>query len=290
MVSYQGEDNIDLSWFYEFNNEINDEMNERNYDLNSLTNFLIPEGSEQNMIQNNYTNSNRIISYLNINEDKEYDKSLLGKKRKLKRNIFLFEKCKKIKNTSNESNIKNSTNIKNEENEETKINKKGRKKVKDKTERVHNNESADNMIRKIKVHLFKYIRDIINQNFEDKSNKILKLDYSSIMCLKRSINLELFNKTLKQIFSEERQSDKYKNYNDNENEILIKKICNGIIKEERVKKILNLTFLEMLEIFRRKIGRNKKKLNLIEEKLKGVNLFINNKYDGYERFMTFTDI
>ena len=31
------------------------------------------------MIQNNYTNSNRTISYLNINEDKEYDKSLLGK-------------------------------------------------------------------------------------------------------------------------------------------------------------------------------------------------------------------
>ena len=283
MISFQDDDdNIDLSLF----NKSNDEMNKSYYNFNFLAEDLIPEENDYNMSQYNYTNANNLIGYINTEEDKaqndkkEFDYSFLGKKRKLKRNIFLFKKYNKIKNESNELNIKNSI-----KNEETKINKKGRKTIKDETERTHTNESDDNMIRKIKVHLFKYARDIINQNFEDKSNKILKLDYSSIMCLKRSTNIELFNKTLKQIFTEERQSDKYKNYNDNENEILIKNICTGIIKEEKVKKILNLKFLELLEIFRRKIGQNKKKLNLIEKKLDGVNLFVNNKYDGYERFI-----
>ena len=279
----EDDDNIDLSLL----NGSNDKMNESHYNLNFLEDVLIPEDYEQNMSLYNYTNINNLIDNLNIKEDKEqnnkkeFDYSFLGKKRKLKRNIFLFKKYNKIKNISNELNIKNS-NIKNEE---TKINKKGRKTIKDETERIHNNESDDNMIRKIKVHLFKYARDIINQNFEDKSKKILKLDYSSIMCLKRSTNIDLFNKTLKQIFSEERQSDKYKNYNDNENEILIKNICTGIIKEEKVKKILNLKFLELLEIFRRKIGGNKKKSNVIEKKLERVNLLVNNKYEGYERFI-----
>ena len=283
MISFQDDDdNIDLSLF----NKSNDEMNKSYYNFNFLAEDLIPEENDYNMSQYNYTNANNLIGYINTEEDKaqndkkEFDYSFLGKKRKLKRNIFLFKKYNKIKNESNELNIKNSI-----KNEETKINKKGRKTIKDETERTHTNESDDNMIRKIKVHLFKYARDIINQNFEDKSNKILKLDYSSIMCLKRSTNIELFNKTLKQIFSEERQSDKYKNYNDNENEILIKNICTGIIKEEKVKKILNLKFLELLEKKKKKIGQNRKKLNLIEKKLDGVNLFVNNKYDGYERFI-----
>jgi len=281
----EDDDNIDLSLL----NGSNDKMNESHYNLNFLEDVLIPEEYDQNMSQNNYTNINNLIDDFKEdkeqNEKKECDNSFLGKKRKLKRNIFLFKKYNKIKNISNELNIKNS-NIKNEE---IKINKKGRKTIKDETKRIHNNESDDNMIRKIKVHLFKYARDIINQNFEDKSKKILKLDYSSIMCLKRSVNLDLFNKTLKQIFSEERQSDKYKNYNDNENEILIKNICTGIIKEEKVKKILNLRFLELLEIFRRKVGGNKKKLGVVEKKLEGVNLFVDGGYEGYERFITFSD-
>lgn len=288
MISCQEEDNSFLDSYNDIFKRSLDEKSENYYNLKFLTNVLIPEDDEQNMSQYNYTNANYIIDYINTKEDKEqndkkeYDNnSFLGKKRKLKQNIFLFKKYKKIKTISDEINIKNS-NIKNEE---TKINKKGRKTIKDETERIHNNESDDNMIRKIKVHLFKYARDIINQNFEDKSKKILKLDYSSIMCLKRSVNLDLFNKTLKQIFSEERQSDKYKNYNDNENEILIKNICTGIIKEEKVKKILNLKFLELLEIFRRKIGGNKKKSNVIEKKLERVNLLVNNKYEGYERFI-----
>ena len=283
MISFQDDDdNIDLSLF----NKSNDEMNKSYYNFNFLAEDLIPEENDYNMSQYNYTNANNLIGYINTEEDKaqndkkEFDYSFLGKKRKLKRNIFLFKKYNKIKNESNELNIKNSI-----KNEETKINKKGRKTIKDETERTHTNESDDNMIRKIKVHLFKYARDIINQNFEDKSNKILKLDYSSIMCLKRSTNIDLFNKTLKQIFTEERQSDKYKNYNDNENEILIKNICTGIIKEEKVKKILNLKFLELLEIFRCNIGQNKKKLNLIEKKLESVDLFVGGGYDGYERFI-----
>ena len=129
---------------------------------------------------------------------------------------------------------------------------------------------------------------IINQNFEKKSNKLLKLDYHTIMNLKQSINLDLLNKKLKQIFLEIKISDKYKHHKENENEILINKIYNHkrTFKEEKVKKIFDLTFLELLEIFRGKINRNNEKIYLlIESKLKGVNLLIDNKYEGIEKLI-----
>ena len=50
------------------------------------------------------------------------------------------------------------------------------------------------MIRKLKVYIInQYALNIMNQNLVNKSNKLLKLDYNTIMNLKKRNNLELFN-------------------------------------------------------------------------------------------------
>ena len=128
----------------------------------------------------------------------------------------------------------------------------------------------------------------MNQNFKNKNkkNKILKLNHEKIMNLKRNANLNLFNKTIKNIFSEIEIRQKFSTHNSEENKKLIIKIYKGIIKEEKIKQILDLTFSEILDIFRKNIIEdieNKEKINsLIESKLNGVNLLINNEYEGID--------
>lgn len=253
--------------------------------------YCLDYNQEKRLFQNNdfESNSVELISYSKEKNNTEGDiiekdkntSSFINKKRKSESTIFEIskqEKCNKSKSISDDQNL-----IK----EDIKKKKKGRKNNLDKEEHPHNRESADNMIRKIKVHLFnKYFIELFNQNLEDKSLKLLKLDHEFIKCLKRSINVELFNKKLNQIFSEIAISDKYiadiyKDYN----KILINKIYNGIIKEEKVKKLLDLTFLEILEIFRRKEKKSYENINIIENKLNGVNLLIKNRYEGIESFI-----
>ena len=169
-----------------------------------------------------------------------------------KNEIFKFEKVKREKN----NNIL--------------TRKRGRKRKNDISERNHNKNSEDNIIRKIKVNMFKYARYIINENLE--KDKIEKQPYNKISDLKRDDNIKMFNQNLKEIFFEKELSkkyrnEKYKNYNRN----LIDKIYKGKIKQERVKKILDLTFLDLLEICK---GNEEKINQLKQEKIRGYKPFI----------------
>jgi len=167
-------------------------------------------------------------------------------------------------------------------------NKRGRKQKEDDTERNHDKYSEDNIIRKIKINIFNYARDIINQNFVGKL-KLLKLDHDSIKDLKKSENIKLFNKEvlLKDIFSKYQISnkykkEKYKNYNKN----IIEQIDKGKIKEKKVKKILDLKFEDLLEIFRGKLNEDQSDFNGIKDELEkeNVDIFID-RFEGYERFI-----
>ena len=149
--------------------------------------------------------------------------------------------------------------------------KRGRKKENAKSEGKHNKNAEDNIMIKIKVEIFKYERDIINLNLT-KNKKIIKLNHKEIRNLQIDINKQMFDKTLKQLFSEI-ISEKFKNikYKDH-NKKLISEIYEGMIKAEKVKKILDLTFFELLEIFK------KKKTEIISEKeLEELNLLVGKK-------------
>ena len=160
--------------------------------------------------------------------------------------------------------------------------KKGRKKRTDKSERNHTKNSDDNIIRKIKVHIFKYAIEIMNNNIPKNYPKIKKLSYNEINVLQIQKNRAMFNKSLGEIFTEINMSPKFKDvkYKDDNNKKLIEKINKDAVKKEelkKIKKILDLTFLDLLEIFK----GNEEMIN----KLGDVKLLVDNGKKGYEQFI-----
>ena len=152
----------------------------------------------------------------------------------------------------------------------------GRKRNKDKKNGkngMHTKNNDDNIIRKIKVFVSKSIYNYIKKMQKD----LLKLDPELNENLKRDYNLELFQKTLKDIYKEENISAKYtKRKNTKTNEELINKIFKENKNLEAIK-ILNLTYLEVFKIFRRNLTSNKEISDELKEKIKGTNI-LNTKY------------
>ena len=188
-------------------------------------------------------------------------KSSINERKKNK--IFFIEKDVEKKNRNNQK-------------------KKGRKKRTDKSERNHTKNSADNIIRKIKVHIFKYAIEIMNNNIPENYSKIKKLSHGEINVLQIKKNIAMFSKSLGEIFTEINMSPKFTDdkYKDDNNKKLIEKINKDAVKKEelkKIKKILDLTFLDLLEIFK----GNEEMIN----KLGDVKLLVDNGKKGYEQFI-----
>lgn len=170
----------------------------------------------------------------------------------------------------------------------------GRKKQDDYSRRKHDRNSADNIIKKIKLKFIEYSLKFLNKvlnsyldksklreynqilrqcrkykDDEDKENLLKILDYKFIDKIKKDTDLSLLFMPLKELFSKN-ISPKYSTLPSDSN----KKIIEKIVKEEKdnvnIIFALNLTFEEWIDIF-----TYKKKLNSIqnfdEEKMKGLN-------------------
>ena len=134
----------------------------------------------------------------------------------------------------------------------------GRKRNSDKTERKHNKNGADNIIKKCKGIFFRnvveYISSFINNFKTNKKEKfeLLKLDYGQyINNLKKENELALFNMTLKDLASLE-PSKKY--ILNKDPEINKKNVSNLLKKEVRnknkvIENFLNMNFGEWIDIF-----------------------------------------
>ena len=153
-----------------------------------------------------------------------------------------------------------------------KINKKlGRKKLTDnkETKVLHNKYSFDNTVRKIKAKLFNAILAILNKSLEQEENNnntqqrkrkikvrngcFLKIEQKTIINTNIKDNLELLNTTLKKIFSRDvgKKVAKYSIHGENYNKNLIKKIEENNKKYKNTNDILNMTFFQCLEHFRK---------------------------------------
>ena len=135
-------------------------------------------------------------------------------------------------------------------------NKRGRKKKSEKSQKVknnsseHNKDSPDNMMRKIKTNLMDWIVIILNDSLNDKSLSIYKIDKSINEYLKRDFNLELMERTIKDIFSNTKISAKYKRNNDDySNNSIIKEILEKNVETKTIY-YLNLRFIDMIDIIR----------------------------------------
>ena len=137
----------------------------------------------------------------------------------------------------------------------------GRKKKESNESGEHNKFSDDNLIRKCKSVVLKYIFIFINNMIKSvyqynidngvKVMLLLKINYNQIKKSKVSYNKEFLNKKIKDIFSDN-ISKKYTNHSKNHNKNLINNLLNEKDEEKRKKfeKIFNLTFLECLQHFR----------------------------------------
>ena len=171
---------------------------------------------------------------------------------------------------------KNGENI---ESSEKKTNKRGRKKKTDKTQRKHNKNTPNNIITKIKTHIINtYIISLVEKNSLNRNKKIVlkKLSNKYVRDLNTASNKKLLNMPIKKIFLRQSITNKCTRYPRKHNKITIQKIYDEkdeTKKEANVIKILNLSFRDILKMFRKRRYFRK-----ILRKYKGRKLV--NKYEG----------
>lgn len=250
--------------YYSFYN-INDTLNEENnYNFPFEENIITPkfyEDDEENekpntelyFIKNNTNNNN--IDNINTKE-KTYNKIEIIPKPK----VFYIEKIKKV-NKNKRKNLLGRKRNSDKENSEKNSNKK-----------QHTKNAFDNISRKIRGKIFGAVLIFLNKVFNEEEEidlvdpifpkgkqrkrkipiqnvSFLQINQEIIIQNNVSENLELLNKTLREIFSGS-VSKKVKNYGLDHNQLLIQKIKESKGKA-RTNKILDMTFLQCLEHFRK---------------------------------------
>ena len=137
--------------------------------------------------------------------------------------------------------------------------KKEEEKKKDEIEKgEHTKFSEDNLMRKIKSHLLDYIHERLNKSFINKDLQFLKLFCKINENLKKDYNMDLMEKTIKELYENSPISNKYRKkkfINSENNKILIKQLykeTNYDNYEFEVMDILNSTYLDLLIEFRNK--------------------------------------
>ena len=117
----------------------------------------------------------------------------------------------------------------------------------------HNRMTSDNIIKKIKAEIFKYLTQFLNNIIKGKktigeNNKIYRINYCFINQLNREIDLRYLNMPLKNLFSLLDISPKYKNIHPESNKIYIKNLLNGQT-DKAIKFAFNITLRDWLDIF-----------------------------------------
>ena len=120
-------------------------------------------------------------------------------------------------------------------------------------QKVHSKIDKDNLIRKIRIYLIKFAKDLLNncikldfgQNTRRKIKEIVQELTSDITI---SFNIEFFNSTLERIFSNP-LNEKYKKMDKNHNINEIKKIREKINKGALINELLNKTLIEVYNWF-----------------------------------------
>ena len=160
---------------------------------------------------------------------------------------FLSKKTKKPK----EITFKISETI---QNFTTKKNNCGRKSKNSEVKGSHNKFSEDNIMRKIKSKFLDYAHLRINDAFKNKNYQFIKLFPDLNENLKKEYNVELMNRTFKDLYENSPLSSRFrkqKKENSDLNKKIIEEIYNDIEqKESDVISLLNLTYLDLLKEFR----------------------------------------
>ena len=146
----------------------------------------------------------------------------------------------------------------------------------------HTKNSEDNIIRKIKSFFGKSLYKFIKNSFINEED-LLKLEIDVNKCLKKDYNEKLFETKLRDLFMLSNISVKYKLKKVKTNEQLISKVYQEN-KEKAVIKILDLTYIDAFNIFRRKLMNNQAISLDLKRKIEGTNILDINKFQDAEVF------
>ena len=194
---------------------------------------------------------------------------------------------KKTKRNNDDCDISNerANNLEIEFNYEKKKSTQGRKKKEEKDKGNHTKFSEDNIMRKIKSYFLTLSHNLLNESLNDKNMQFLKLDSFVNENLKKQYNLDLLNKTMKDLYYESKISSKYRKqakiYAD-KNKLLIDKIFNDKEQLQTIK-ILNLTYRDLFNVFRSKILEINYDLKM---KIKDITLLESEQYNNIYLFFT----
>ena len=128
----------------------------------------------------------------------------------------------------------------------------GRKISSDTTERPHNKTSEDNIIKKIKGHLLKYLVIFVNNLLNNPKDGIKNLDYKKyINHVKIDNELELLQKQIKDVLSLDISPKcEYKNFGSDWNVKIIQSMLHtDDEKKEIFNFVLNLKFIDWIHLF-----------------------------------------
>ena len=184
------------------------------------------------IFQKNYTIFEQILNnFIYDSHIEEAENKFMGKKRKRNYN-----------STTNIGSMKYSK-------------RKGRKEKADTSQRLHDKNISDNIIKKIKSKLFEKILQFINNilnsiqiNFYEKKKILKDIDYKYINRLNKEFDLNLLNTSIKDLLSF-KVSDKFRCIDKDFNKNLIKELMNRKNDNKFLMFVLNMKFREWLDLF-----------------------------------------
>lgn len=226
---------------YKFEGEISQKYYTLN-EINKINNLFLKKLSSNTkdaLNKNMFTEQNFEIVESNLSEPK-----LIGRKRKKKSKLKLSKD--------------NKSEITKKKREETSFKK-------------HDKYHGDNIIKKIKIKLFesflKFVNIVINENLEEskliKLNKFLRpllkkikifesllkiIDYKYIDRLNKKLDIEILHMKFKEIFSKD-ISQKYSKLKPESNREIIKNLINEEKDNIKIQFVLNMKFIDYLDIF-----------------------------------------
>ena len=216
--------------------------------------------------------------YQKSNQDNDYDIQNKKTKEETKETNFLN---KKRESSSDDENKKS---------------KQGRKKKEVTDKGDHTKYKGDNIMRKIKSNFLLFVHNKTNDAIKNKNYQFLKLNPSLNENLKKDFNMELMDRTFKDLYEKEKIGEKYsKNPNKEKNQNnkkVIKYLYQNPDEETEAIKITNKTYIEFFneskeefsrELFN-KIWEQEKKKGEKDEDINAYIKDINNIIDNYREW------
>lgn len=120
------------------------------------------------------------------------------------------------------------------------------------TKKVHDNNSLDNLLRKIQNHYINFIIDFLNEYLKQKNieKKLLKIDYNFKKNVKKIFVQELKTKKLRDIIINN-ISVKYKNHESDANKKCLEEIETNEIYKNVITELNKLLSINYLDLFRK---------------------------------------